>query len=326
MPQATAPLPLTVISGYLGAGKTTLVNHLLRHAAGRRLMVLVNDFGDLPIDADLIEREDGDMLTLANGCVCCSMGGDFYNALVDVLDMPERPDHLVIEASGVARPARIANIARAEPDLALDGVVTLVDAENVAAQLADDLVADSVTDQIAAADLLLVSKADLVSPHDLAALKDRLNAINPAPPVMTCISGAVPVDAVLGGIAPSQDAKPSPPHDHEHEEAYARWSHETSAPFDSDKLQQALTAFPDTVLRVKGIVFVTGRHGPLAIHRVGRRITIADAPSSTDRTSRLVAIGHRSGFDPALLTRLVDGALATPGPQRPDSTQDKPPS
>ena len=312
MPQPTAPLPLTVISGYLGAGKTTLVNHLLRHAAGRRLMVLVNDFGDLAIDADLIEREDGDMLTLANGCVCCSMGGDFYNALVDVLDMPNRPDHLVIEASGVARPARIANIARAEPDLALDGVVTLVDAENVAAQLADDLVADSVADQIAAADLLLVNKADLASPQDLAALKDRLNAINPAPPVMTCISGAVPVDTVLGARPSAWDTDGASGHDHEHEETYARWSHETAAPFDREKLQQALAAFPDTVLRVKGIVFVTDRAEPLAVHRVGRRVTIADAPasSSPDRTSRLVAIGHRAGFDPDLLTRLIEGALA----------------
>ena len=312
MQQPALPLPLTVISGYLGAGKTTLVNHLLRHAGGRRLMVLVNDFGDLAIDADLIEREDGDMLTLANGCVCCSMGGDFYNALVDVLDMPNRPDHLVIEASGVARPARIANIARAEPDLAFDGVVTLVDAENVTAHLADDLVADSVTDQIAAADLLLVNKADLASPQDLAALKDRLNAINPAPPVMTCVSGAVPVDTVLGARPPAWDTDGASGHDHEHEETYARWSHETAAPFDRAKLQQAIAGFPDTVLRVKGIVFVTDRAEPLAVHRVGRRVTIADAPasSSPDRTSRLVAIGHRAGFDAALLTSLVEGALA----------------
>lgn len=313
MQTPASPLPVTVISGYLGAGKTTLVNHLLRYPGGRRLMVLVNDFGELAIDADLIEVEEGDMLTLANGCVCCSMGGDFYNALVDVLDMERRPDHLVIEASGVARPARIADIARAETDLVLDGVVTVVDAENFIIHLADELVADSVTDQVAAADLVLVNKADLVSSEKLAALKVRLRAINATPPLMTCVSGAVPVDTVLGGGKSFRDTDCAPAHDHEHEheDGYRRWSHESSGVFDRDKLKQALAAFPDAVLRVKGVVFVSGRAEPLAVHRVGRRITVSDVPASSAAggTSRLVAIGHRSGFDAELLTRLVEGAL-----------------
>lgn len=313
MPTSAAPLPVTVISGYLGAGKTTLVNHLLRHPGGRRLVVLVNDFGELAIDADLIEVQEADMLTLANGCVCCSMGGDLYNALVAVLDMERRPDHLVIEASGVAKPARIANIARAESDLRLDAVVTLVDAENFTRQLADHLVADSLTDQIAAADLLLVNKADLTSQEELAALKERLAAINPTPPVMTCVSGAVPVDTVLGGEKSSREPDCAPDHDHQHEDDYRRWSHETSGLFDLDKLKQALAAFPDCVLRVKGVVFVSDRAVPLAVHRVGRRITISDLPESVapGGTSRLVAIGQRAGFDAALLTRLVEDSLVT---------------
>lgn len=315
MPTPAAALPVTVISGYLGAGKTTLVNHLLRHPGGRRLMVLVNDFGELAIDADLIEAEAADMLTLANGCMCCSMGGDFTNALVAVLDMASRPDHLVIEASGVARPARIANIARAESDLVLDAVVTLVDAENFSRHLADDLIADSVTDQVAAADLLLVNKADLVSEEKLAALKRCLRKINATPPVMTCVSGAVPVDTVLGGGKSVRDRDCAPPddHDHEHEVGYRRWSHESSGRFDRDKLKQALAAFPDAVLRVKGVVFVSDRAAPLAVHRVGRRISLADVPAfaAAGGTSRLVAIGHRSGFDAELLNRLVEGALVT---------------
>jgi G3E family GTPase len=313
MQTPAAALPVTVISGYLGAGKTTLVNHLLRNPGGRRLMVLVNDFGELAIDADLIEIEEADMLTLANGCVCCSMGGDFYNALVQVLDMERRPDHLVIEASGVAKPARIANIARAESDLLLDGVVTLVDAENFGFQLADHLVADSVTDQVAAADLILVNKADLVSPELLAALKERVRAINATPPVITCISGAVPVDTVLGVGESFGSSDGMPAHDHEHEDGYRRWSHESSGLFERDKLKEALAAFPDSVLRVKGVVFVSDRAAALAVHRVGRRITVSDLPAAATAggTSRLVAIGQRAGFDPALLTRLVEGALVT---------------
>ena len=127
---ALPPLPVTVIAGYLGAGKTTLVNHLLRHAGGRRLSVLVNDFGKIAIDADLIAARDGDSMTLANGCVCCSIGGDLYRALTRALDRRPRADALVIEASGVAEPARLAEIARAEPDLLLAGIVVLVDARS----------------------------------------------------------------------------------------------------------------------------------------------------------------------------------------------------
>lgn len=264
MQTPASPLPVTVISGYFGAGKTTLVNHLLRHPGGRRLMVLVNDFGELAIDADLIAADEGNILTLANGCVCCSMGGNFDNALVDELEMEERPDHLVTEASGVAKPARIANIARAESDLLLDGVVTVIDAENFDRHLADHLIADSVMDQIAAADLLLVNKADR-----------------------------------------------TPAHDHEHEDGYRRWSHESSGLFDRDRLKEALAAFPDAVLRVKGVVFVSDRPKPVAVHRVGRRVTLADLPASSapGGTCRLVAIGHRSGFDAALLTALIEDSL-----------------
>lgn len=120
-----APLPVTLISGYLGAGKTTLVNHVLRNTNGRKFLVMVNDFGELPIDADLIESDDGDTITLANGCICCSMNGDLAGAFIDLLNRDPLPDHLLIEASGVAEPNRIANLARAEPDLSLHGIIVL---------------------------------------------------------------------------------------------------------------------------------------------------------------------------------------------------------
>ena len=111
-----APLPMIVISGYLGAGKTTLINRLLRAARGQRIMVLVNDFGAINIDADLLQRAAEDTLTLTNGCICCTMGADLFLALGDALDRRPRPDLLVIEASGVAHPRNIAEAAKAEPD------------------------------------------------------------------------------------------------------------------------------------------------------------------------------------------------------------------
>ncbi|MEY8840033.1 GTP-binding protein, partial [Cribrihabitans sp. XS_ASV171] len=128
-------LPLTVVSGYLGAGKTTLINRLLAEDHGLRLLVMVNDFGAINIDAALIAAQGDDTIALTNGCVCCTMGADLFMALGDALDRRPRPDHLVIEASGIADPAAIANAAKAEPELSYAGIVTLVDGENGATLL-----------------------------------------------------------------------------------------------------------------------------------------------------------------------------------------------
>jgi len=129
----TNSLPVTVIGGYLGAGKTTMVNHLLRHANGRRLAVLVNEFGDLPIDADLIESEDDGLISIAGGCVCCSFGNDLIAALQDLAQMEPRPDHVLIESSGVAIPGAIVSSVHLIEGFASDGTVVVVDAETVPA-------------------------------------------------------------------------------------------------------------------------------------------------------------------------------------------------
>ena len=171
------PIPVTVIAGYLGAGKTTLVNHLLRHAEGRRLVVLVNDFGEVAIDADLIVARDGDKLILANGCMCCAIGGDVLGAFDCALTREPWPDAILIEASGVAEPERIADYARAEPDLALDSVVVLVAADAVDRLLGDVFVGETVRRQILAADLLILNRIDLV---DLTARATRTSRIRPA--------------------------------------------------------------------------------------------------------------------------------------------------
>ncbi|MEX2518274.1 MAG: GTP-binding protein, partial [Paracoccaceae bacterium] len=121
-----------MVSGYLGAGKTSLVNHLLRNAGGRRIMVMVNDFGALDIDADLLESATEDTITLANGCVCCTMGTELLYALSDALDRRPRPDWLVIEASGVADPRKIAAAAHAEREMTYQGVVVMAYAASLA--------------------------------------------------------------------------------------------------------------------------------------------------------------------------------------------------
>jgi G3E family GTPase len=170
------PVPVTVISGYLGAGKTTLVNRLLADAQGRRITVLVNDFGEIAIDEALILNRSGDTIALANGCMCCSVGGGVYEAIDKILRAPALPDHIVIETSGVADPAKIEQIAVAEPDLVSYGVVTLIDAFNLEAQLADPLLADTVERQIAGAALLVLSKADLCDAAALSGVEAQVEA------------------------------------------------------------------------------------------------------------------------------------------------------
>lgn len=210
-------IPLTVIGGFLGAGKTSLLNHWLRHAAGRRLAVLVNDFGVLNIDADLISanaRTDAGanagtevaVTELTNGCVCCQIGDDLSLALIGVLESSRPFDAVVIEASGVSDPWRIAQLGRADPGLVLDGVIVLVDAEAVRGQWRDPLLTDTIERQLRAADLVVVNKIDRVDEADRAALHAWVEQIaGPVPQFDTC-AGQLPA-ALLGSFAlPAVDA------------------------------------------------------------------------------------------------------------------------
>lgn len=249
---ARAPLPVTLVAGYLGAGKTTLVNHLLAKPEGRRLVVLVNDFGDIAIDAELIAAASGDMLSLANGCACCAVGGDLFRAFTSVLDMDPAPDQVVIEASGVAEPARIADIARAEPDLRLDGIVVLVDALNAPRQRDDALIGQTLVHQIAAASLIVIAKADLVPAGSLAAMQAWLGALNAGTPVLTAARGRLDADIVLG---PRDLPAMAVEHRHAHDDAYERWSIRLDAASVSrGDLADLLAAVPPDIIRLKGIV------------------------------------------------------------------------
>src|SRR5208283_5132765 len=159
----TAPaIPVTIIGGYLGAGKTSLLNTLLRGDHGLRLAVLVNDFGSINIDAELIASHDGETISLTNGCVCCSMVDNLAITLLELLGRQPPPDHIVIEASGVADPRRIAFYGAAHPRLRLDGLIVVADAETIGARVLDRYVGELVMRQLAEADLLVLSKIDLI--------------------------------------------------------------------------------------------------------------------------------------------------------------------
>lgn len=278
------PLPVTVISGYLGAGKTSLVNHLLRHAEGRRIMVMVNDFGALDIDADLLESATEDTLTLSNGCVCCTMGTEFLYALSDALDRRPRPDCLVIEASGVADPAKIAAAAHAEPEMTYSGIVTMADAASLAERLEDPLIGAQVAGQFRGADLILVTRTDIADFDAARALLAPLSAA----PVIEAPMGAAPADLLLD----RPEAAPPAPGGHDHGAAYASWS-ASGGRVAQAGLRALLAAPPPGLFRFKG--FVETEAGAVEAQLVGRAFTIKGAaPQGT----RAVAIGPKPLFDP----------------------------
>jgi G3E family GTPase len=161
---AAAPLPTVVLGGWLGAGKTTLLNHWLREAGGLRLAVLVNDFGEISIDADLIVGADGDVISLAGGCICCAVGSDLFGALRRMTERQPRPDLLLVETSGVALPAAVARTVRLVPGIEVRAVVVLVDGLAWHGHLRDRYVADTVRQQVAEADLLVLTKLDAADP------------------------------------------------------------------------------------------------------------------------------------------------------------------
>ncbi len=311
-------IPLTVLGGFLGAGKTTLLNHLLNTGAGRRIAVLVNDFGPINVDAQLIARHDGDTISLTNGCICCSIGSGLDAALMRVLAREPAPEWIVIEASGVSDPARIAQVGLSDPLLQLEGVIVMVDAEQILSLADDPLLSDTVARQMASADLLVLNKTDLVPPGRLVSLKADLAVRFGKTPMIDAEQGKVSLDALMGLPAALDRCLAGAAHEssHAHGHAYNE-APEPDHPFESgswsakgvlpaDGLVRALKQLPRSVIRVKGWV-VTDRHGPVIIHFAGRRVRFEQPAGTTDITeNQLVYIGLRS--EP--LQALIEQALA----------------
>jgi G3E family GTPase len=306
---ATAPgILLTVIGGYLGAGKTTLLNHVLQDAGDRRLAVLVNDFGAINIDAELVQARDGEMLSLTNGCICCGIGGDFIAALARLRDVDDPPEHVVVEASGVADPAQIA-IFGDMPGYRRDAVVVVVDAETVRARAADEHTGHQVLRQLRAADLLVVNKTDLVEATAVAGLHDWLRGVaGPSTGIVDAAFGDVPTDVLIGArdatVRPAADADDDEHgHDHAHPH-YETWSWSGAAPLVGQGLVEVLQALPDGIVRAKGLLHL--REDPASryeLQLVGRRYSIEAYGPWGDQApgSRLVVIGLPGSVDAAAL-------------------------
>ncbi|MGZ5904588.1 MAG: CobW family GTP-binding protein [Reyranella sp.] len=278
-------IPFTVIGGFLGAGKTTLLNRLLRGATGRRFAVLINDFGALDIDGRLVADHGGDTIALANGCLCCTIGDSLVTTLLSLLERPERVDHIVVEASGVADPGRVADLAVLEPRLARDGVIVVVDAAHVRERAADRRVGDTVTRQLGAADLIVLNKVDLAP--DLAVLRGWLPT-HSAAPILEARHADVALDLLFGldrhGRAGSDGVADS----------FASWSYEWPEPVERETVL-AMLRDASGVLRAKGIVrFADTPDRRSAVHLVGHRLDVNDdGPWNGNATSRLVLLGMK---------------------------------
>jgi cobalamin biosynthesis protein CobW len=327
-------IPVTVITGFLGAGKTTLIRHLLGHAKGKRIALIINEFGDLGVDKEVLAacgeetcREE-DMIELSNGCICCTVAEDFVPTMETLLGRAERPDHIIIETSGLALPQpliRAFNWPEIKSQVTVDGVVTVVDAaalsegrfaadeQAVARQRAADAMLDHATplgelfkDQLVAADLLVVNKTDLVGEAALADVEARLRAeARPGTGLIRAKNGHVDIAALLGmGLASENHLEGR---DSAHELEHGGEGHEHDD-FDSFSLKLPggigrdvlLATIEETirahdVLRLKGWAALPGADARLAIQAVGPRVNAwFDRPwkPGEARETTLVVIGE----------------------------------
>lgn len=310
------PIALTVIGGFLGAGKTTLLNALLREAGDRRLAVLVNDFGAINIDAELVRSREGEMISLANGCICCGVSGDFIGELALLRDRDDPPEHVVVEASGVADPGAIVGLGDM-PGYRRDAAVIVADAETVRARAADEVTGPMVKRQLRAADLIVLNKSDLVTDEELALVQGWLRELaGPSTAIVQTSFGAVPVDVALGSRPEVQPLRADAQHDHAAHPGFESWSWRGGAPLSGAGLVAVLEALPDGIVRAKGLLHLReDLERRYVLQLVGRRYSIeADRPwGEAAPGSQLVVIGLPGSVDPAGLASTVQRLSAAPG-------------
>ena len=338
-------LPVTVITGFLGAGKTTLIRHLMQNPQGKRLAVVVNEFGDVGVDGDILKScaipdcPAENIIELANGCICCTVADDFIPTIEALMALTPRPDHILIETSGLALPKPLLKAFEwpaIRSRITVDGVIALADAEAVAAgrfapniaavdaQRAADSSIDHETplsevfeDQISCADIILLTKPDLAGPEGVASARALIAAKAPRPlPVVEVAEGAVDPRVILGlGAAAEDDLDARPSH------------HDTAHDHDHDDFESIVVALPEqpdaktlaakiealakqqNILRVKGYAAVTGKPMRLLVQAVGARVrTQFDRPWGSDeiRQGKVVIIAEHDDINIEAIRTALD--------------------
>ena len=273
-------VPFTLLGGYLGAGKTTIVNRVLRGAAGRRLVVLVNDVGAINVDATLIVDHDGQTLTMTNGCVCCAIADDFAQTLEQVRALPEPPDHVLMELSGVGEPARLAPWA-STAGFRLDGVVVAADADQIVELATRRFVGDTIREQLRTADLVVLTKTDLAVDHGVAA-EQFVSSLTTAPVVDTsAVAGHALADLVLGlplsdGVVPASGEQAGT--SNRHAAGLIDVSGVTLA-----ALEQVIECLGPEVIRAKGVIRCLDTPDLVEVQIVGSRRSMRARPDLVGR-------------------------------------------
>ena len=320
MPQ----VPVTVLTGYLGAGKTTLLNRILTENHGKRYAVIVNEFGEIGIDNDLVVDTDEEVFEMNNGCICCTVRGDLIRILGGLMKRKEKFDAILIETTGLADPSPVVQTFFVDDDVKektrLDSITTVVDAKHIAQRLKES---NEAVEQIAFADQILLNKTDLVTAEELANVERIIRSLNPLAPIHRTERCSIDLDKVLGqnafDLAHALELKPhlldGNEHEHEHESGIGSVSLSSALPLDGDKvtewLRNLLTERGQNILRTKGILDVKNRDERLvfqAVHMVMEGDYQSAWKPDEKRYSRIVFIGR--DLDEAELQRGFSACVA----------------
>jgi len=305
-------VPVLLVAGYLGAGKTTLLNHLLANPGGRRIAAIVNDFGSIDIDAGLLGTVSEGVVSLKNGCICCSLQGDLLRTLASVIKRASPPDAIVIETSGISDPAEIIRnlmdpvIFKVAP---LETVVTLVDARRVMDEpgLAQDPLWRS---QLRAADFVLLTKTDLLADGERMRIVEIIGRHKPASVLFDVVDGAVAPDLLFGRTVaePRVISKPAP----SASEPFASVSWSSQSPLSLARFQRVVSTLAPRTLRMKGVFLFTDHPGqPMLFQCVGARATLSASPlpPPDGLTAQLVLIGREGEIDAEHIDQALQGIV-----------------
>lgn len=300
-------IAFTLIGGYLGAGKTTLLNRILKAQQTSRVALVINDFGELNIDAELVESETENQINLTNGCVCCSMSDGFHDAMLQLQALEPPPQHIIVEASGVADVGNLAQYGRA-PGFELEAVLVVADAETLIEKARDKYVGATVRRQLGCGDLILLNKADLLTPEALADRRQWLANEFPGARVIETVQANFPLQVLLG-LDHETEADSS---FHRHE-SYSTWSYTKPGVVTEAALEQFVSALPEFVIRAKGVVATSNATHRVQVVGERKEIDLIDAGADVSAGSvKLIAIGLEHQFDAAVLDQLAAECFAAP--------------